>query len=146
MSRGSNTAKLNQDITSEVIDTPDIQAYRSWDPTAEMDRLNRTLAARNASLKRDVTEGYGRYSGIPSAVTRNRLRDLALADIDENDSLALAEGANRANEMRGNQLSTLAALTAKRRQSGYQESFKPQGGGGIGSALIGAGATVGVAL
>ena len=152
MSRGSSGAndkdvyKLPQDITEEVIDTPDILAARNFNPRREFDVLNRTLGARLSNEKQAAYDDYGDYTGIPSATTRMRLRDQRIGEAETATGLAIGEGAQDANAMQAEYLQRLAALTAKKRQSGFTSAIKNQAGGGIGSSLIGAGGAIGAAV
>jgi hypothetical protein len=132
----------------EVLDSPDIQAYRAYNPLSQS-RLGSTLAARSGARRNQIRDDYGAYSGIPSQVARNAMRDAALADVDESEGLALAEGDTQAQAMRLAQLQSLATLTAKRKQSGYntqilqpqQSTFWPSLFGGIaGGATLALGA------
>jgi hypothetical protein len=148
MSRGSSGAndkdvyKLPEDVTEEVIDTPDIIKARAFNPRAEFDVLNRTLGARLSDERQAAYDDYGAYTGIPSATSRARLRDQRIGDANTATSLAIAEGAQAANEAEGNYLMNLAQLTAKKRRSGFTSAIKGQQGGGIGSSLIGAGGAI----
>jgi len=139
-----NVYRLPEDMTSEVIDTPDITAYRGFDPRAEFDVMNRSIGARLSNENQAAYDDYGAYTGIPSAVARNRMRDERINENNQNARLAIAEGTNAGNEMRANQLAGLAQLTARRRESGFRSAIKnQQQGGGIGSSLISAGAAIG---
>src|SRR2546422_9259656 len=73
-----------------AIDTPDIQAFRAYAPNTTM--LNAAIDAQFENGRRNITDSYGAYSGIPSQVARNRLRDEGLADLEGKRSESLAEG------------------------------------------------------
>ena len=68
-----NTTETSE---SETVDTPDIQAFRAYAPDASL--LNAATEAQFENARRNITDSYGAYSGIPSQVVRNRLRDEAL--------------------------------------------------------------------
>ncbi len=128
---------------SETQETPDIQAFRAFAPDTSI--LKSTLAARFGDRRRQISDSYGAYTGIPSQVARNRLRDEALAGVDEAEGLALAEGSERAQALKMAQLEALAGLTTKRRQSGYNTSILQPQSSGIGNSLISGGAGIGAA-
>jgi hypothetical protein len=131
--------------TNETYDTPDIQAFRAYTPNTTM--LTAATKAQFDNSRRNITDSYGAYSGIPSQVARNRLRDEALAEVDTAEGLALAEGDERTQALKMAQLQTLADLTRKTKSSGYNTSvYQPQqsniagslisGGAGIAAAAI----------
>ena len=128
--------------TSETLETPDIQAFRDFAPNTTM--LQSTLANRFGTRRQQIRDTYGAYTGIPSQVARNAMRDEALAGVDEAEGLALAEGSERAQALKLEQLQALANLTAKRRQSGYNTSVLQPQGSNIGSSLVSGGAAIGV--
>lgn len=123
--------------TSETIETPDTQAFRAFAPSTAT--LLPALAARFAHSRRNITDSYGGYSGIPSQVARNRMRDEALRELDESEALALAEGSQRAQALKMAQLESLANLTRKNRASGYNTSvIQPQPSNLVPSLISGA--------
>lgn len=133
-----------------AIDTPDIEAFRAFAPDTNM--LGATLSKNLDDRRRAITDSYGAYTGIPSQVARNRLRDEALAEVDATQSLALAEGSEKAQALKMAQLETLARLTGqtkttnKGKQSGYNTSvIQPQQGPGIAGSLISGSAGVATA-
>lgn len=153
MSRGNNSSstsskdvrKLPEDMTEEVLDTPDLERLRAFDPRKEFDVMNRTVGARLDNERQAAYDDYGSYTGIPDAVTRNRLRDMRVQDANTAGSLAIAEGAQSANAAQGDYLSGLAALTAKRRRSGFTSGINTKPGNGALSAGITAGGGIAVA-
>jgi hypothetical protein len=132
----------DQTTETEAIDTPDIQALRAYTP--DMTILNAGLDAQFENARRNLTDSYGAYSGIPSQVVRNRLRDEGLADLEGKRSVALAEGSERAQALKMAQLEALAQLTGRTRTRqtgknyGYNTSvLQPQGSNIAGSAISG---------
>jgi hypothetical protein len=143
MSKGAKTAKMPFENTSEVIDSSgDIAAYRGFTPDISM--LKPALDSQFEKARRNLSDSYGGYTGIPSAVIRNRLRDEGMTDLEDSRATALAEGNEAAQRLKMAQLEGLAGLTATRKQSGYQT--QQQQGGGLVNSLIGGAATVGSAL
>lgn len=128
---------------SETIETPDIAAFRAFAPSTAM--LAPALKARFDTSRRNITDSYGAYSGIPSQVARNRMRDEALGEADAAEAIALAEGNERAQALKMAQLEALAGLTAKRKQSGFNTQVIQPQSGGIGSSLISGAASIGTA-
>lgn len=143
----TQVAQLPVDVTETVLETPDIQAFREFDPTVS--ELRPILATRFGRDRQAINDSYSSYSGIPSQVARNRLRDMALADAGVNESAAVSEGLIEGKKMRGEQLATLAALTAGKNKKGFesqQTQQQPGSGGAIASSAIGAGGAVAAAL
>jgi len=137
--------QLPTDITETVIDTPDIKAFRDFDP--RVSQLSPILATRFARDRQGIEDSYSAYSGVPSQVARNRLRDMALADSSVNEAAAVSQGVLEGQKMRGDQLGALAALTAGKNRKGYESQQVQQGqGNGIVSSAIGAGGAVAAAL
>lgn len=85
--------------------------------------------------RRNITDSYGAYTGIPSAVLRKRLQDEAMNNLDYNRAMAIGQG--RQAQV-GDQLA-LANLTATRKQQGYNSAMNP----GTLNSLIGGAASVG---
>lgn len=139
----------DQTTETEAIDTPDIQALRAYTPDTSI--LNAGLDAQFENARRNVTDSYGAYSGIPSQVVRNRLRDEGLADLEGKRSVALAEGNERAQALKMAQLEALAQLTGRTKtrstgkNAGYNTSVIQPQGSGIGGSLVSGGATIGAA-
>lgn len=143
----AQVAQLPTDITETVLETPDIQAFRDFNP--EMSMLKPILAKRFGRDRQAVTDSYSSYSGIPSHTARNRLRDMAIADIGANEAAAVSEGLAEGKRMRGEQLATLAALTAGKNRKGYESQQiqkTPGSAGSIISSAIGAGGGIAAAL
>jgi hypothetical protein len=129
----------------ETVETPDIQAFRAFSPDTKM--LSSTVGKRFDDRRRQIRDDYGAYSGIPSQVARNAMRDEALADVDEAEGLALAEGDERTKALEMEKLATLAPLTRKTKSSGFntqiiqpqqQPGFLSSFGQGFGAGLGGA--------
>lgn len=143
----SQVTQLPTDITETVLETPDIKAFREFDP--RVSNLSPILATRFGRDRKAVEDSYGAYSGIPSQVARNRLRDMALSDLSANEAAAVGAGVMEGQKMRGDQLGALAALTAGKNRKGFesQQTQQKQGSGGsIISSGIGAGGAVAAAL
>lgn len=131
-------AQLPTDITETVLDTPDIQAFRDFNPEAT--QLAPILATRFGRDRQAIEDSYGAYSGIPSQVARNRLRDMALSEAGQNEAAAVSQGVIEGKKMRADQLGALAALTAGKNKKGYESQQVQQGpGNGIASSAISAG-------
>jgi hypothetical protein len=138
--KDKNIVQLPQEQTSEVLETPDLAAYRDSD--SDLSLLDVQLQKQLSDAGTDLTDSYA-YSGIPSAVARQRMMDHGRERLATAKTFGMVEGFN-ANEMRRQQrLANLAGLTARRRQSGYTSTYKPNSG--FWNSLIGAGATVGAA-
>ncbi len=138
-------AQLPTDITETVLDTPDIQAFRNFNPEAT--QLTPILATRFGRDRQAIENNYGAYSGIPSQVARNRLRDMGLADAGANEAAAVSQGVIEGKKMRGDQLSALAALTAGKNRKGFESQQVQQGqSNGVLSSAVGAGGAVAAAL
>lgn len=138
-------AQLPTDITETVLDTPDIQAFRDFDPQAT--QLAPILATRFGRDRQAINDSYSAYSGIPSQVARNRLRDMALSDAGANEAAAVSQGVIEGKKMKADQLGALAALTAGKNRKGYESQQAQQGqSNGIASSAIGAGGAVAAAL
>lgn len=120
-----------------------MEAFRAFAPDTTM--LQSTLAKRFGDRRQQIGDSYGAYTGIPSQVVRNQLRDEALAGVDEAEGLALAEGNERAQSLRMAQLESLAGMTAKRRSSGYNTQIIQPQPSGLGSAIAGGAASAGTA-
>jgi hypothetical protein len=128
---------------SETQETPDIEAFRAFAPDTTI--LNAATNAQFENARRNITDSYGAYSGIPSQVARNQLRDEALNDLESSRATALAEGSERAQALKLSQLEALAGLTAKRKQSGYNTQIIQPQPSGILPAIFGGGASAGTA-
>jgi hypothetical protein len=147
MSRGSGGGtKLPFENTTETLETPDLAAFRAFDPNLNM--LRPALDAHLNTELAGIRDTYGAYTNIPSAVSRLTMKRRAEGDAYRNRGLALAEG-NDANErLRLAQLESLANLTKKTKSSGFQTGIKPAGGGlggllgGIGGAAGGAASVI----
>lgn len=138
-------AQLPTDITETVLDTPDIKAFREFDPRAS--QLSPILATRFGRERKGIEDNYGAYSGIPSQVARNRLRDMALSDAGANEAAAVSQGVVEGQKMRGDQLGALAALTAGKNRKGFESQQVQQGqSNGVLSSAVGAGGAVAAAL
>jgi hypothetical protein len=144
------TQTVEDEQVNEVIDNADIQAFRAFAPDTNM--LSATLANNFNNRRREIRDSYGAYTGIPSQVVRNQLRDEALAEVDSAESLALAEGSTQAQALKMAQLEALASLTrgtrAKNRTSGRSSGYNTQvvvpgqQSSGLGAAALSGGAGV----
>ena len=138
-------AQLPTDITETVLDTPDIKAFRGFNPEAT--QLAPILATRFGRDRNAINDSYGAYSGIPSQVARNRLRDMALSDAGANEAAAVSQGVIEGRKMKADQLGALAALTAGKNRKGFEsQQMQQQQGSGIISSAIGAGGGIAAAL
>lgn len=136
----------------EVPETEDIKAFRAFTPDTTL--LKAALDADFENARRNVTDSYGAYSGIPSQVVRNRMRDESINDLEGKRMTALTEGNEAANNLKMAQLEATANLTKgyrqkqKQKQSGYNTTVVQPGGNQsntTGSIISGA-ATIGGAL
>ena len=152
MSRGDpntpkGTVKQPFENTTETLDTPDLAAFRGFDPNLNM--LRPALDAQLNTQLANVRDSYGAFTGIPSAVSRLTLKNRAEGNIYRDRGLALAEGNDANQRLKLAQLESLANLTKKTKSSGYQTGVKPAGGGiggilgGIGAAAGGVGSVIG---
>jgi len=134
--------KLPQDLTTEVQDTPDLAAFRAFDP--RVNNVRPILAKRFNQERSDVADNYGAYTGLPE-VARQRLQEQAQGNIGVDQSTAAGENVNQGNAARLDQMETLANLTKKTRSSGYTSSLGAPGQSVAGQA-VGAGAAIGGAV
>jgi hypothetical protein len=148
MSRGSGGGtKLPFENTTETLETPDLAAFRAFDPNLNM--LRPALDAQLNTELAGIRDTYGAYTNIPSAVSRLTMKRRAEGDAYRNRGLALAEGNDSNQRLKLAQLESLANLTAKKKSSGFQTAAPTPGGGaagilgGIGGLLGGAGAAIG---
>jgi hypothetical protein len=130
------------DQTSEVINTPDIDAYRGYQPNTDI--LQAAVNAQFRRAQRQNEDQFGAYSGISSQVARNRLQSMAADDLNSSRGLALAEGNTQAQRLKMAQLESLANLTAKRHDYGYNSQIPSQQPGLLGS-IVGGAASAGTA-
>jgi hypothetical protein len=148
MSRKAKTPEpvktpFENNTVSEVENTPDIEAYRGFQPSTDI--LNAGVNAQFARAERQNADQFGAYSGIPSQVARNRMMQMGRNDLTASRGLALAEGNTQAQQLKMAQLESLANLTAKRKQqsSGFNSQLPtPPPSSGMGAAAIMGGATV----
>ena len=139
MAKKPKTVQTPYEQNNEVIETPDIAAFRAYSP--DLSVLAPAVDAQFENARRQVTDSYGAYSGIPSHVARNQMRDEALADLEGERATAMATGDENNKRIRMAQLESLANMTKKTKSYGFGTQAQ-QGGGGIGSALISGGAGI----
>lgn len=126
--------------TSTVVDTPDIVAARSFDPSAI---VNASRASNDAVMdrgERQIRESYGNYSGISNPIARSRGLATALDELSYNRALNNAGLTATELEAQQRQKLGLAELTASRtsRQQGYSSTaFQPQSGGLLNTIVSG---------
>ena len=133
------------DTTSVEDPSGDIAALRAFKPSTAM--LEPALDANYRNEERRVADQYSAYSGIPSAVARNRLENLARNELMASKGTALAQGNAEAEKLRMNQLAGLAELTATRRNQGSGfNSQASQGSGALGAGISAGGAIAGIAI
>ncbi len=140
MSRNSGGTKLPFENTTETLETPDLAAFRGFDPNLNM--LRPALDAQLNTELAGIRDTYGAYTNIPSAVSRLTMKRRAEGDAYRNRGLALAEGNDSNQRLKLAQLESLANLTAKKKSSGFQTAA-PTPGGGIGGILSGIGGAAG---
>lgn len=139
MAKKPKTVQTPYEQNNEVIETPDIAAFRAYSPDLAM--LQPAVDAQFEDARRQITDSYGAYSGIPSHVARNRLRDESLADLEGERAMALATGDENNKRIKMAQLEALANMTKKTKSYGFGTQAQ-QSQGGIGSALISGGAGI----
>lgn len=140
-SQDGKSVKLPQDLTQETLETPDLQAFREFDP--RVTQLRPILARKfghehNAALD-------GSY-GATSQVERLAGTDEALANATNQEAQGVSEGINLGTATRAAQLQALANLTKKTRGYGYGSQVPQVAGGGAGAAAIGAAGTIGSSI
>jgi hypothetical protein len=128
------------DTTSVEDPSGDIAAFRAFKPSTAT--LEPALDAQYRNEERRVADQYGAYSGIPSAVARNRLENLARNELMASKATAMAQGNAEAEKMRMSQLGALADLTATRRQQGSGFNSQAAQGSGVGNSLISGGSAI----
>ena len=149
MGKGSKTQQLPFEKNNEYQfytppDTEDTKAYRGWNPEADPSR-----PYQFARQRRDILNLYNNPLG---AYTTPELREqMTKSALEENAQAegqsALEENA-QLNNMKGQKLGSLAALTSPQLQQSKQYGFDSQQkqSGGLLNSLIGAGGSVGAAL
>lgn len=137
--------QLPQEMTQTVQDTPDIQNYRNWDPTAAVYARRGEIDAPFDRGERQIREQFGGMSGIRNPIAKARSTASALDDLSYNRAMANAAMNAEALGQTGAQKAYLADLTATRKQSGYTSQVtgggaNPYISGGIsaGGAIISA--------
>jgi len=135
--------KLPQDLTTEVQDTPDLAAFRAFDP--RVNNVRPIIAKRFDQERSDVADNYGAYTGLPE-VARQRLQEQAQGNIGVAESTAAGENVNQGNAARLDQMETLANLTKKTRSSGYTSSLGAPGQSALGTAIGIGGQAAGVII
>jgi hypothetical protein len=137
---GGGGTKLPFENTTETLETPDLAAFRGFDPNLNM--LRPALDAQLNTELAGIRDTYGAYTNIPSSVSRLTMKRRAEGDAYRNRGLALAEGNDANSRLKLAQLESLANLTAKKKSSGFQTA-PPTPGGGIGGLLGGLGGAAG---
>jgi hypothetical protein len=141
--RTQKPVQLPQEMTSEVVDTPDIKAFRDLDASKVIHAGRGDQDAQFDRADRATREAFGNYSGITNPLARSRALSSALDDISYDRAIANANLNAQGLQAEMTQKAALADLTAKRRQYGYGSVLPPQSN--TGSALIGAAGQVGAA-
>lgn len=77
-----------------------------------MDALDASTKATYDTARKDLIEGTGGYSGTNNPYAANRMRQIGLQQINDQESNALESGWRDANTMKLGQLSDVAHLTA----------------------------------
>lgn len=133
--------------STSVPDTPDINAYRGWQPQADPN-IPYQAAASHERLHSSLNNPIGGYY---SANTRDAIQRSGDRAIDQQASQASRLGQYDVNQQRGGQLSTLAALTRGTNTtgtssgSGQGTSTTVQSGDVLGQ-ILGAAAQVGLGI
>lgn len=143
MSRKQKPIQQPFESTTTVQDTTgDIAALRAFNPSTAL--LEPQVNAQFANAERQLNDQYGAYTGIPSQVARNRLRDMGRDDLMASRSLAMAQGNTEAQALKMAQLEALANLTATKKTAGFNSSLDPNKGSTTNSLISGA-ASIGTA-
>lgn len=143
MRKQPRPVQLPQDVTSEVIDTPDIQAFRSFDPKAAIQAGRADSDAQFDRAEKYTREAFGNYSGIRNPLARSRALASALDEVSYDRAISNANLNAQGMQAEMGQKAALADLTAKRRQHGYSSTLPQQSG--MGSAVIGSAGSIGAA-
>lgn len=143
MSRSNSSKTIQQPFenTQETLETPDLAAFRSFNPDLSM--LRPALDAQLQTELSSIRDDYGAYTSIPSQVNRLALKRQAENNAYKNRALALAEGNDANQRIKLAQLESLAGLTKKTKSSGFNTGLQGPGSGGqIASAGISAGGAI----
>lgn len=143
MSRTQKPVQLPNSQTTEVIDTPDIKAFRELDASKVIQAGRGDQDAQFDRAERTTREAFGNYSGITNPLARSRALASALDEISYDRALANANLNAQGLQANMTQKAALADLTAKRTSSGYGSVLPPPSQ--TGSALIGAAGAIGSA-
>ena len=139
---------MRDDSQSIADDTGDIAALRAFAPSTTM--LEPALDAQFRGAERQIADQYSNYSGIPSAVARNRMQSLATNELAASKMFALAQGNKDANAARQGQLTALADLTKTTRSTGKgfgtQQAQQSQGNGLLAGGVSAGGAIAAAAI
>jgi hypothetical protein len=133
--------KLPQDLTQETLETPELQAFRDFNP--RVPQLRPTLARKFGTEHNAALDGT---YGATSQVERLAGTDEAMANATNQEAQGVSEGVNLGTATRMAQLQSLANLTKKTRSYGYGSQAPQATGGGAGAAALGAAGTVGSAI
>lgn len=148
MSRSNSSKTIQQPFenTQETLETPDLAAFRSFNPDLSM--LRPALDAQLQTELSSIRDDYGAYTSIPSQVNRLALKRQAENNAYKNRALALAEGNDANQRIKLAQLESLAGLTKKTKSSGFNTGIQAPGAGaggllgGLGGAAGGAAAVI----
>lgn len=138
MAKGPKPVQTPYEQNTEVAETPDLANFRAFSPNISM--LKPAVDAQFENARRQITDSYGAYSGIPSQVARNQMRDEGLADLEGERAMALAQGSDEAERLKLAQLESLAGMTKKTKSYGYGTQLQQPSG--TGNALISGGAGI----
>ena len=140
-----NTQNANE---TSVKDTPDIQAYRGWQPQTDPG-----LASQYGNARNQLTSSFNNpLGGYGTAQTRDAQMRTGLRNLHQDEAQAFRSGTYDVNQQRGGQLGSLAALTRGTLSSGSSSGTGTGSGtqntvqsGDLLGQLLGAGAQVGSA-
>lgn len=139
MSFGGGVTKLPVDVTEEVLSTPELDRFVNYKPNRQA--VDTGTGARFGAARRDLQDSVDSpYSGIPSQVGRQRLLATGMGELAAGEAQAYNDTHFDNEEFMANLLGAQAAATRKTRRHGYDS--QPRQGGGLGSTLIGAAATL----
>ncbi len=138
----------NQSGSTTVQDTPDIQAYRQWQPQTDPGLSYQYANARNR-LNDSFDNPLGGYAtaGMRDAIQRSGNRQL-----NQDESQAFRSGAYDVNQQKAGQLGNLAGLTRGVNTTGTSSGTGTMSGSGTGTTtqsgiswgeILGAAAQVG---
>lgn len=138
----------NTSNTTSVADTPDIQAYRAWQPQTDPGLSYQYANARNR-LNQSFDNPLGGYA---TPAMRDAMQRSGNRQLNQDESQAFRQGTYDVNAQKGAQLGSLAGLTRGTTSTGTSSGTGSMTGTGTTTQsgiswgeILGAGAQVGSA-